>query len=85
MSVPLPLAGLPDQLPLLVRKRGALQVALHVVQEGLAVLGLLLPQLAGGRVQLLLGSLNGIRESGGAALHRKLRTERAHSPPPASR
>lgn len=60
-AIPVPLAGLPDELVL--RKRGALKAAVCVVQEGLAVLGLLLPQLVGGGVQLLLGSLNGIRGS----------------------
>lgn len=46
-QVPVSLAGLADQLAVLGRHRGALQVAVRVIQEGLAVLHLLLPQLAG--------------------------------------
>lgn len=74
-QVPVSLAGLADQLAVRVRQRGALQVAVCVVQEGLAVLRLLLPQLAGRRVQLLLGSLD---RSQGQRLRRKMQAERTH-------
>lgn len=55
--LPVPLAGLPHQVVWWAGLRGALEVGVRVIQEGLALLGLLLPQLAGGRVQLFLCSL----------------------------
>lgn len=51
-------AELPQEVVLLARERAALQAAVRVVQEHLAADLRLLPQAAGGRVQLLLRSLH---------------------------